>query len=124
MQGLDCPGKVAKAEEKAMEIPESSLLLWESPVSLKGSHPFPVWTPPRQPVLLLESWLLRYASTPHTAPASINSPPWVLPMLRGRPERQLQLQGVPVPPVPALGPQALVINIPPKIGTQTRLVQV
>lgn len=47
-----------------MEIPESNLLLWESPVSLKGSHPFPVWTPPRQPVLLLESWLLRYASPP------------------------------------------------------------
>lgn len=64
MQGLDYAGGVAKAEERAMDIPEASLVLWESSVSLKGSHPLSVWTPPGQPVLLLESGLLRYASSP------------------------------------------------------------
>lgn len=123
MQGLDRPGQVAKAEERAMEIPESSLLLWGSPVSLKGS-PIPGLDTSKAASFIVGILAVKIRFTPHTAPASINSPPWVLPMLRGRPERQPQLQGVPVPPVPALDPQALVINIPPKIGTQTRLVQV
>lgn len=55
-------------------------------MSPQGSSPFSAWTPPGQPVVLRESWL--------SAPASINSPPQVLLILRGA-----GLRGSPSPKV-------------------------
>lgn len=67
-----------------------------------------------QPALLWESWLLN--TLPFTTPTSINYPPRVPCWFR----EQARPQCFPVPPIPASGPRALVINGPLKMDTQTR----